>query len=506
MSRVTKSFGDNVALKDVDITLNYGEVHGIIGENGAGKSTLMRILTGRLSADCGLLVLEGNSIELDHAAPGKRTGISFVEQEGGLIAEFSGAENLILAESHRFFSNRKRAAARLEEFGQRFGGHFDLGVPVHTLPMGERQRIEILIALTRRANVLILDEPTASLGSEDAKVLAAIIRKFVSGGGSVYYISHKLQEVKSIADRITVLRRGVVVGRHASSAVTINQLAAEMIGAISPIESQRRSQSDVSASSDVLIDIALGTRTDVQQGVQRKQICALHNVSTPPSYRSEAGLVGVELTVNAGEVLGVAGVVGSGQTTLAEVLAGLVVPISGVVERCNGPVAYVPEDRHRDAIAPTLTIRDNLMVHFHWRREFVRGLWPRRAAVNRHVDDVLKSSGVAGAPACDAPLSSLSGGNQQKLVLGRELEQCPELLIVHNPFRGLDVRAIQNVREAILKTCQSGAGVVMISSDLDEVLQLAHRVVVLFAGRIMGEVSVETGRLEALGELMGGVV
>jgi len=224
----------------------------------------------------------------------------------------------------------------------------------------------------------------------------------------------------------------------------------------------------------------------------------------PSIYKSESDLHAIDFSVRAGEVVGVAGVVGSGQTMLAEVLAGVVIPQSGSTSRDPGPIAYVPENRHRDALALPLSIHDNLIVHMQKRPAFAKGPWLRREAIGKQIAETLSSSRVYGAVQ-DAPASSLSGGNQQKLVLGRELEQNPILLVAHNPFRGLDVRAIQDVRDAVNGACRAGCGVVMISSDLDELVQLAHRIVVLFAGRIVGEVDLQKEGLEALGRLMGGV-
>jgi simple sugar transport system ATP-binding protein len=500
IEHVDKAFGDNVALHDVGLSLNYGEVHAVVGENGAGKSTLMRILAGHLTADAGSMEFEGQQIDLSHAATGNRQGIGFVEQEGGLIAEFSGAENLIVAERNGFWSNRWLAGSRIEELGKQFGGSVDPHIPVQNLLMGQRQRLEILVTLVQGANVLILDEPTASLGTEDTQHLVEIIRKFVSEGGSVFYISHKLNEIMDIADRVTVLRKGFVVERHLTSMITAAQLAAEMVGEIASAQSQGPS----SSTAAELIGIALGKRTEVGANKDKRVICALQKVSIPSPYRGESRISEVDFTVHAGEVVGIAGVVGNGQTVLAEVLAGLITPQDGIVRRDGGPIAYVPEDRHRDAVALSLSISDNAMVYFHRRAQFIRGLWPRQGAVNGYVETMLQSSAVHGGFR-ELPLSSLSGGNQQKLVLGRELEQKPTLLVAHNPFRGLDVRAIQNVCDTILHACGSGVGVVMISSDLEELMQLSHRIVVLFSGRIMGEVPAGGGQLELIGKMMAGL-
>jgi ABC-type uncharacterized transport system ATPase subunit len=503
MKEVTKQFGDLVALDRVDIGLERGEIHAVIGENGAGKSTLMRVLAGHLAADSGSMVLEGREEHIQKAVPGQRSNVGFVEQEGGLVAELTGSENLILSEGRSFWSDRKEAGGRLKELAKRFGATIDPDVPINSLPMGQRQRLEILIILARGAHILILDEPTAALSIEDAKTLGAVIRKFVSDGGAVLYISHKLKEVSEIADRITVMRRGKIVGRHAAREVTVVQLAAEMVGEIAQAESRAKPGSVASASGD-LVEVVMGVREEVHYGGLSTEVCVLTGVSVPSIYKSESDLHAIDFSVRAGEVVGVAGVVGSGQTMLAEVLAGVVIPQSGSTSRDPGPIAYVPENRHRDALALPLSIHDNLIVHMQKRPAFAKGPWLRREAIGKQIAETLSSSRVYGAVQ-DAPASSLSGGNQQKLVLGRELEQNPILLVAHNPFRGLDVRAIQDVRDAVNGACRAGCGVVMISSDLDELVQLAHRIVVLFAGRIVGEVDLQKEGLEALGRLMGGV-
>ena len=500
---ITKKFGDLTAIDKVDIELFRGEIHAIVGENGAGKSTLMRVLAGHTAATSGSMTLDEAPINIDRAAPGQRPTIGFLEQEGGLITELSGAENLILAEARGIRSNRAAASSRLKTLAKQFGGAIDPDVPILTLTMGQRQRLEILITLARGAEILILDEPTASLSVDDAKTLGQIIRGFAAGGGSVFYISHKLNEVKEIADRITVMRRGKIVGRHAASAVSVEQLAAEMVGELIQAGTPAQVQPKEGAAGE-LVAVALGAREEIYFEGRADDLCALRGVSVASNYKAESDLSNIDLTVRAGEIVGVAGVVGSGQTVLAEALAGLLTPSSGTVWRVDGPIAYVPENRHRDALALPLSIRDNMLVHSHRQPAYSRGLWFRHDAIDRGISGVLEKSRVYGA-VNGAPVSSLSGGNQQKLVLGRELEQMPRLLVAHNPFRGLDVRAIHDVRDAIFAACKAGSGVVMISSDLDEIVQLAHRIVVLFAGRIAGEVDIANGGPEAIGRLMGGV-
>jgi general nucleoside transport system ATP-binding protein len=503
LNDITKKFGDFTAIDKVDIELFHGEIHAIVGENGAGKSTLMRVLAGHMGANGGSMILDESPVAIDRAAPGQRPTVGFLEQEGGLITELSGAENFVLAEANGVWSNRGAASSRLKTLAKQFGGAIDPDVPVLSLTMGQRQRLEILITLARGAEILILDEPTASLSVDDAKTLGRIMRSFAANGGSVFYISHKLYEVKEFADRITVMRRGKIVGRHAASAVSVEQLAAEMVGELIQTGSSAQARPKGEAV-DELVAVALGAREEIHFDGRAEDLCALRGVSVTSNYKAESDLSNISLTVCAGEIVGVAGVVGSGQTVLAETLAGLLKPNSGTVWRADGPIAYVPENRHRDALALSLSIRDNMLVHSHRQPAYSHGPWFRHEAIDRGISSVLEQSRVYGA-VNSAPVSSLSGGNQQKLVVGRELEQKPRLLVAHNPFRGLDVRAIHDVRDAILTACQAGLGVVMISSDLDEIVQLAHRIVVLFAGRIAGEVDIANAGPEAIGRLMGGL-
>jgi ABC-type uncharacterized transport system ATPase subunit len=494
---VSKRFGAVRALEGVDFDLAPGEIHALVGENGAGKSTLMRVLAGQMAADSGRLAFDGVETDLTGSAAGFRAGIGFVEQEGGLVAELTGAENLLLASPTGFLADRRRAASTIAGLAERFGGAIDARLPVRLLAVGQRQRLEILIVMARGAQVLVLDEPTAALGTDEAAALGEIIRKFAAEGGSVVYISHKLGEVVRLADRITVMRRGRVVGSHLAGAVTVEQLAAEMVGETGATSS--------GAQGEELLEVAMGVRAVATESHASHVVCSVRGLVAAPPFSGEAGLKGLDLEVRAGEIVGVAGVVGSGQTTLAEVLVGFIRPDSGSVEREGEATAYIPENRHRDAVALGLSLSDNLLLYSHRRPELARARgWFQGGRVREHVTGVLERSEVR-YDQVDQPMRALSGGNQQKAVVGRELEEAPLLVVAHNPFRGLDVRAISDVRDAMLKAAGDGAGLVMISPDLDELRQLAHRVVVMFDGRIVGEVAPDQYDAEQLGRLMGGV-
>ncbi|MFC8501805.1 ABC transporter ATP-binding protein [Pedococcus sp. NPDC057267] len=494
---VAKTFGQVVALRGVDFELAAGEVHAIVGENGAGKSTLMRVLAGQMAADAGTLRFGDSDLDLRHENTGHRDGVGFVEQEGGLVAELTGAENLLLVRPDGFLAHRGQAGRELAQLAERFGGQIDTHLPVQQLAVGQRQRVEILIVMARGAKVLILDEPTAALGTDESTALAEIIRKFALEGGSVVYISHKLGEVVRLADRITVMRRGAVVATHSADVVTVERLAAEMVGEVATSKSQ-------SDHVEELVELAMGVRTEGDTPTGRGIVATLRGVCADAPLPGEAPLRGVDLEVRSGEVLGVAGVVGSGQTTLGEVLAGLIPPTAGTFANAGGRAAYVPENRHRDGVALDLSISDNVLVHSHGRRQFARGPWFKEDTVRVHVTELLDRSSVRHGGA-DQPIRTLSGGNQQKAVVARELEDAPHLVVAHNPFRGLDVRAIQEVRDAMLDAAHRGAGLVLISPDLDELHLIAHRIVVMFNGRVVGEVDVNEADSAHLGQLMGGL-
>ncbi|HCJ49963.1 MAG TPA: ABC transporter ATP-binding protein [Microbacterium sp.] len=498
LTGISKSFGSFHALTEVDFDVRPGEVHALVGENGAGKSTLMRILAGQLAADTGSLLIGEHANPTDHVLHGRRPGVGFVEQEGGLILELNAAENLVLIEGHGLIARTRRAGSRLGAVGERLGQQLNTRAPVGTLAIGDRQRIEIAVMLATGADILVLDEPTAALGIDDAVQLAATIRAFTADGGSVIYISHKLREVIDLADRVTILRRGQVVAHHDTlDGVTVEDLAAEMIG---HVEHTPASGEDAELVGMLTADESITVPASPDTACFLQDVAVSGRPGSGPTPRREP-LAHTSFALHKGEIVGVAGVVGSGQETLAEVLAGLTAPDSGTVARASGHVAYMPEARRRDAIAAHLSVTDNLVLHRH--RTLGSGPFlPRKAAV-QYATRLVEEHQVR-TPSLDTPIGALSGGNQQRAVLARELDQDPVLVVAHNPFRGLDVRAIHDVETALIGAAERGAGVVLLSPDLDELHRICSRIVVLFAGTIVGEVDPRTATNEQLGRLMGG--
>lgn len=478
MNGISKRFGDTQALDEVSLSLLPGEIHALLGENGAGKSTLMGVLAGLVAPDRGTIQVQGNALPSGSPKASVRHGIGLVQQHMALVEQITGTDNFLLSNPDgRFLLGRKAAAGRLHELSLRYGLDVDHQALVSNLSIGERQRLEILIALSLNAKVLILDEPTSALNELEAEALAGILRKVAADGNAVVYISHKLSEIMSLADKVTVMRRGQVVSRFGREEMSEARLVRDMIGELPP----RSDPAPVSLGEPVFAAInASASNGDARQAIRD-----------------------ITLTVHRHEVVGIAGVAGSGQDVLARLLAGQVTPAAGTLPTRPNGVGFVPEDRHHDAIAPELTIVDNAIVHVHRHRDMLRRGWLDTTRTTEYASAMLTRANVY-PPMPKLPIRTLSGGNQQKLVLARELALEPDLLVIHNPYRGLDVRAAAEVRQRVLDERQRGAGIVMISSDLDDLVDLADRILVMYAGRFVGSLTPEQATPEALGRMMAG--
>ena len=475
---IGKSFGSTTALTGVDLDFHAGEVHAILGENGAGKTTLVRILSGTLKPDEGYLEVGGKKVVLTGRKDGAGHGIGIVQQQDGLIKELTGTENYLIDHPKAsFWINRSHAREELIDAAKKLGLTIKPDVLVDELTVGERQRLEILIALMIGGDVLILDEPTAALLTNEVQLLIPVIRRLVAQGRSVVYITHKLDEVMEIADRVTVLRRGQVVRCF------------------------RRPDLDKAALIAAMVE---SVPDKMDSGVRQlgETVVELENVHVSASS-IRRGLAGVSLAVHRHEIIGVAGVAGNGQEALAEVLRGLAVPTKGTMHRVSGRVAFIPEDRARDGLAMTMSIADNLIVYKHRDADLrVRGRL-HGPAISKFVNELIDQAGVIARSAA-APASTLSGGNQQKLVIAREFDRQPDLIIAHNPYRGLDVAATEAVRRSLLQARDSGAAVVLISPDLDDLFDISNRILFLTEGRISGSVDPRSTTVLAIGALLGG--
>ena len=463
----------------VDITIRGGEVHALLGENGAGKTTLMRILAGIVRPDDGMIEIAGESVTLHDRRDGTRHGIGMIQQHFALIDELTAAENYLLGRPDASaITNMKEAYGELRDAADRLGLRVDPGALVADLTMGERQRLETAIAVSTGARVLIMDEPTAALGIEDAGLVMNISRRLADEGAGIVFITHKLKEVMEVSDRVSVLRRGKLVLTAETAATSAKELTNAMVESVPKARSARH------------------------QAAKAEPVARLRNISVEEAGR-RVGLDDVSLEVNGGEILGVAGVVGNGQDALARVVTGLIQPSGGHLDLPSGVVAYVPEDRAREGLASELSVRDNAIVHRHRDSALQRlgRLAPK--PVEDFVERLLERAQVR-VEHTGTPASALSGGNQQKLVLGRELDRASGVIVAHNPYRGLDIGATAEIRERLLEARDAGAGILMISPDLDELFDVCARLVVLFEGRIVGELDARKAKVQEVGRLMAG--
>jgi ABC-type uncharacterized transport system ATPase subunit len=467
---ITKRFPGVVANDDVTLDLRRGEVHALIGENGAGKSTLMRVLYGIYPADSGRILVRGEAVKITSPRDAIALGIGMVHQHFVLVDPFTVTENIILGEEGGARLDVDDANRRVADLAAQYGFRVDPAAPVEDLSVGEEQRVEILKALYRGVETLILDEPTAVLTPQETQDLFGNLRKLREAGRTIVFISHKLDEVMEIADRITVLRRGRVVGETRPAETTKAKLAEMMVG------------------RPVLFRLE---KPDVKIGDPVLRVTDL---------RGEAKLNGISLEVRGGEILGVAGVEGNGQRELAETLIGLRRPSSGTIEVDGRDIAgrhvaeirhvgvsYIPEDRHEQGLVLSMTLWENTVLGRQNDPQFATGpgvLLIRK--IKALATRLVKLFDVR-ARSIDVMASSLSGGNQQKLVLARELEVDPKLLIAAQPTRGLDVGAIEFVWKEILDQKAAGRAVLLISAELDEIYALADRIVTMYEGRITGE-------------------
>lgn len=496
MRGITKRFPGVVANDRIDFQLAEGEIHALLGENGAGKTTLMRVLYGLSRPDEGEVVIGGTPVRLASPSDAIAHGIGMVHQHCMLVPVLTVTENIILGqEQARWgpFLDLSRAIQHIRQLAAHYHLDLDPLARVQDLPVGLRQRVEILKALYRQARILILDEPTAVLTPGEVEHLFATLTALAQRGTSIIFITHKLHEAFAIAQRMTVLRRGRVVGTLRPAETTAAQLVALMVGEapVAPVERPLHPPSR---------EVTLRVR-DVQVLDERGALA----------------VAGVSLTVHAGEILGIAGVQGNGQTELVEALTGLRPVATGTIELqgvdvtratprqlAQRGVAHIPEDRHKHGMVGSATIADNLVLDAYYRWPFARGVVRRRAAIAAHAARVMQAFDVR-APSPAVKADSLSGGNQQKLVVARACAQPLTLLIAAQPTRGLDVGATAFVQQQLRQQRAQGCAVLLVSADLDEILSLSDRIAVMYRGTLRATLDVNAASREHLGRLMAGL-
>ncbi|MEW6546148.1 MAG: ABC transporter ATP-binding protein [Bacillota bacterium] len=493
MRGITKRFPGVLANDGVNLSVQAGEVHALLGENGAGKTTLMSVLSGLYQPDAGEILVEGRPVVFRSPRDAIRAGIGMVHQHFRLVEPFTVAENVTLGlDRPRFALDLGRVEAEVARLGDRHGLKVDPRARIWQLSVGEQQRVEILKMLYRGARVLILDEPTAVLTPQEARELFAVLRQMAASGRAIVFISHKLQEVMEVADRITVLRGGRNVATLAKAATTPRELAHLMVGR------------EVSVSYD---------RADRPPG---EVLLSLEGVEAM-SDRGFLALRGLSLKVHAGEIVGIAGVSGNGQRELAEVISGLR-PVVGGTVRVGGReltgchpariiecgLSLIPEDRLGTGLVPTLPVCDNVILKGYRRPPICRGAFLQWAEIRRQARSLVEEFAVK-VPSLDAPVRKLSGGNLQRLLLAREISARPRVMVAVHPTRGLDVGATAGVHGLLLQQRDAGAAILLISEDLDEIMALSDRIAVMYEGQIVGEVMAREARLEEIGLMMAGV-
>ncbi|HET9222486.1 MAG TPA: ABC transporter ATP-binding protein [Roseiflexaceae bacterium] len=490
---VTKRFPGVVANDDVSLKLYRGEVLALLGENGAGKTTLMNILYGLYHQDSGEMLIRGEPVRISGSSDSIRRGIGMVHQHFMLVPVFTVAENIMLgAETIKGLSlDITTVRRRIRELAEQYNLDVDPDAYIKDLSVGQQQRVEIVKALYRKADILILDEPTAVLTPQEADDLFRVIRALQAQGTSLIFISHKLKEVLAISDRIVVLRRGQVVGETTPANATDRSLAEMMVGRSVLLEVDKQQ----AQPGEVVLDVS-GLLVDDDRGQQ-----VLNDVS---------------LQVRAGEIVGIAGVQGNGQTELVEVLTGLRHARAGRVliagadytnaiprKITEAGTAHIPEDRQEDGLVLGYSIADNMVLNTYYRSPFAKGIVRDERAINAQAERLVKEYDVR-TPSPFVPVANLSGGNKQKVIIARELSRPIKLLIAAQPTRGVDVGSIEFIHKTIVAQRDAGAAVLVVSAELDEVMSLADKIAVMYHGRIVAVVPAEQASREDLGLLMAG--
>jgi simple sugar transport system ATP-binding protein len=491
---ITKQFPGVLANDHIDLTLEPGEIHALLGENGAGKTTLMNILYGLYHPDQGQIIVRGQEVVMEDSNHAIRAGIGMVHQHFMLVPVFTVTENVMLGVEplkNGVFLDRAKVAAHIREISDQYNLALDPDAYIKDLSVGVQQRVEIVKILYRKANILIFDEPTAVLTPQEVEEFFKIMHTLQAGGVSIIFITHKLKEVMAVADRITVLRNGHVVGSTRPQETNTAELARMMVG------------------REVILSVQKKPAQPAEAVLQVEDLRVMDD-------RKQMAVNGVSFQVRAGEVLGVAGVQGNGQTELVEAITGLR-PVAGGQTSIAGQetnfatprqvleagVAHVPEDRQRDGLVLSYPVADNLILNTYYLPPFANGIVLQGAAILAAAEERVKQFDIR-TPSVLTLTSSLSGGNQQKVIVAREFSRPIKLLVASQPTRGLDVGSIEYIHQRLIDKRDQGCAVLLVSPELDEIMSLSDRIAVLYRGRIVDIVPAETATREQLGLLMAG--
>ena len=493
---ITKRFPGVLANDKINLTLNKGEIHALLGENGAGKSTLMNILYGLYEPDEGEIFVEGKKINVSSPRDAIAQGIGMVHQHFMLVPVFTVTENVMLGDETTkvgVFLDRKSPAARIREISNEYSLEVNPDSYIKDLPVGIQQRVEIIKLLYREADILILDEPTAVLTPQEVDELFTIMRSLVESGKSIIFITHKLREVLTFADRITVIRGGKVVGTTTPKEADQNQLAAMMVG------------------REVSLDVNKKPAEVNEKVLEVENLVVLDDLN-------HVAVNNVSFDVRGGEILGIAGVQGNGQTELVKAITGLSHPIDGKLKLMGRNInkasprliteigtAHIPEDRQQDGLVLTATIADNMVLNTYYLDPFAKSVIVQEDKILDNAEKIISNFDVR-TPSPLIPVGSLSGGNQQKVIVGREFSRPIKFLVASQPTRGLDVGSIEYIHTRLLEKRDDGIAILLVSTELDEILKLSDRIAVMFDGKIISIIDAEGATKEQIGLLMAGVV
>ena len=492
---ITKRFPGVLANDHIDLTLEEGEIHALLGENGAGKTTLMNILYGLYQPDEGEIIVRSQKQKVDSPSDSIAAGVGMVHQHFMLIPVFTVTENVMLgSENIRYgdFLDRKKAADRIREISTQYHLEVDPDSYVKDLPVGVQQRVEIIKLLFRNADILILDEPTAVLTPQEADELFGIMRSLVKQGKSIIFITHKLREVLDVADRITVIRGGKVIGDTRPEDADQNKLATMMVG----------------REVDLTVDKNAAQPDEVVLSVENLEVL---------DDRNQLTVNDVSFDVRAGEILGVAGVQGNGQTELVKALTGLRSPISGRITLLGQDIthatprqitelgsAHIPEDRQADGLVLSYPVSDNLVLNTYYVDPYARGVILQEEKTLENANQLIEKFDIR-TPGPYTSAGSLSGGNQQKVIVAREFSRPIKLLVASQPTRGLDVGSIEYIHSRLIEKRDDGCAVLLVSTELDEVMQLSDRIAVMYRGHIIAVLPIAEATKEKIGLLMAGI-
>lgn len=497
MKQISKSFSGVYANEEINLSIEKGQIHALLGENGAGKTTLMNILFGIYKPDSGEIFWKGEKVNFSSPKQAIESGIGMVHQHFSLVKRLSAMDNIILGlKNEGMMLDRKDAKKKIEALAQKYGLAVDPKAIVANLSVGQQQRVEILKALYRNVDLLILDEPTGVLTPKETKQFFDVLRKLKQEGYAIIIITHRMSEIMSISDKVSILRDGKKIIDLNTQETNPTELSQYMIGR------------------------TLNEHFDVRLQSQKEEALVLSNVSIKKHHKA-VQLDNISLTIKQGEILGIAGVDGNGQTDLAEVIAGIQKPTGGhmtfyqeditkysVKKKFAKGISYISDDRHSDGLVLSMSVEENLILRDYMKRPFsIRGFLQSKQIEQNAMTQIekyrIKTSGNTKEK---TPVRLMSGGNQQKIIISREASKEAKLIIANQPTRGLDMGATEFVRQVLIEQRNQGKSVILISADLEEIMALSDRVAIMFGGKVMKVLERDEATLEKIGLLMGGIV